>query len=181
MMLCDISNLPFILSSLKESKKILMRHQDLVILTSIHGISFERIDKNHEKYQNFFILKEENHQSIMISLMELRMTVMEDEGSIISDIGIHQSIGLSSMEFMTFVKEDEDSRIAHLLFHRSIKFSRLEMKIFKIEDKDSRLMEVGIFHSIYIPGNGSERGKNSSKILFDFFILHRVSRLDFNS
>ena len=58
-----------------------MRHQDLVILTSIHGISFERIDKNHEKYQNFFILKEENHQSIMISLMELRMTVMEDENA----------------------------------------------------------------------------------------------------
>ena len=36
------------------------------------------------------------------------------------------------------------------------------MIIFKIEDEDSRLMEVGIIHSISIPGNGSERGENSS-------------------
>ena len=43
-------------------------------------------------------------------------------------------------------------------------FSRLEMMISKIEDKDSRLTEVGTIHSICIPGNGSERGENSSKL-----------------
>ena len=42
----------------------------------------------------------------------------------------------------------------------------------KIEDKDSRLTEVGTIHSICIPGNGSERGKNSLKFSWNssFFI-----------
>ena len=99
------------------------------------------------------------------------MIVMEDEESIISDIGIHQSIKISSMELMTLLMEDEDPRIAHPIFHRSIMFSRLEMMIFKIEDKVSRLMEVGIIHSISTPGNGSEGGENSLKTSLEDFLF----------